>query len=217
MFALCASSLCSLLHTTSEASECLCRLWPHPTMVHCTQGSELWITHLGWPVRKEFRLTHHKRQAHRTDRHSRHPGRTSRKWGYSAHWHTSTDWVGTYELKGTTWSQQELRRRWTWLRPIPVHLATWTGGVGFILIVATVIVAVTQPAQGDAAVVLALEPIGGASVLVWIRGGEKWIAEICKWVCNKSAVVYFAILFHLEELTRAGRSTLTWINVIIWR
>lgn len=43
---------------------------------------------------------------------------------------------------------------------------TRTGGVGFIFIVATVIVAVAQPSQGDTAVVLAFETVGWAGVLV---------------------------------------------------
>ena len=48
-----------------------------------------------------------------------------------------------------------------------VCLCTGAGGVGFVLIVPTVIVPVTQPAQRDAAVVLALKSVCGASVLVW--------------------------------------------------
>lgn len=37
---------------------------------------------------------------------------------------------------------------------------TRAGGVGFILIVPTVIVTITQPSQGDATIVLALKSLG---------------------------------------------------------
>lgn len=47
-----------------------------------------------------------------------------------------------------------------------VSVGTRTGGVGFILVVSAVVIPVTQPAQRDAAVVLALKSVGGASVLV---------------------------------------------------
>lgn len=44
---------------------------------------------------------------------------------------------------------------------------TRTGGVGFIFIIATVIVAITQPSQGDTAIVLAFESVSWAGMLVW--------------------------------------------------
>lgn len=40
-----------------------------------------------------------------------------------------------------------------------IYIYTRAGGVGFILIVSTVVVTVTQPSQGDTAVVLALESL----------------------------------------------------------
>lgn len=52
-------------------------------------------------------------------------------------------------------------------------LATWTSVVGFVFVVAAVVVAVTQPAQGNATVVFALEPVCRAGVLIWKREWEK--------------------------------------------
>lgn len=46
--------------------------------------------------------------------------------------------------------------------------STRAGGVGLVFIVPAVIVAVTQPAQRNAAVILALKSVCGAGVLVWI-------------------------------------------------
>lgn len=51
---------------------------------------------------------------------------------------------------------------------------TRAGGVGLILVFATVVVSITQPAQRDTAVVLTLKLISGTGVLVWREGrGEK--------------------------------------------
>lgn len=49
---------------------------------------------------------------------------------------------------------------------------TRAGGVGFIFIIAAVIVPITQPSQGDAAVVLAFESVSWAGVLVWWKKTE---------------------------------------------
>lgn len=43
--------------------------------------------------------THHRNQVHLSDLHSHHQGRTSRRWGCSAHWHRGIGWVGMCELK----------------------------------------------------------------------------------------------------------------------
>lgn len=52
-------------------------------------------------------------------------------------------------------------------RPSSEH--TRTSRVGLVFVVAAVVVAVAQPPQGDAAVVLALEAVRWARVLVWDR------------------------------------------------
>lgn len=54
---------------------------------------------------------------------------------------------------------------------------TWAGGVGLVLVIPTVVVPVTQPAQGDAAVVLALKSVCGASVLVWREERAHWLSR----------------------------------------
>lgn len=46
---------------------------------------------------------------------------------------------------------------------------TRAGGVGFIFIIAAVIVSIAEPSQGDTAVVLAFESVSWAGVLVWER------------------------------------------------
>lgn len=51
--------------------------------------------------------------------------------------------------------------------------STRAGGVGLVFIVPAVIVAVTQPAQRNAAVILALKSVCGAGVLVWSDRGTK--------------------------------------------
>ena len=48
---------------------------------------------------------------------------------------------------------------------------TRAGGVRLVLIVSTVVVSVTQPAERNTAVILALKPVGRAGVLVWGEGG----------------------------------------------
>lgn len=52
-----------------------------------------------------------------------------------------------------------------------VCVPTRAGGVGFVLIVATVVVSIAQPAERDAAVVFALKSVGGASVLICGKDG----------------------------------------------
>lgn len=68
-----------------------------------------------------------------------------------------------------------------------VHLvSTRAGGVGFVLIIAAVIVAITKPPQRDAAVVLTFESVCRASVLVWMK---KYTKENFKF--SSSNVIYF--------------------------
>lgn len=51
--------------------------------------------------------------------------------------------------------------------------STRAGGVGLVFIVPAVIVAVAQPAQRNAAVILALKSVRGAGVLVWSNRGTE--------------------------------------------
>ncbi len=51
---------------------------------------------------------------------------------------------------------------------------TRAGGVGFIFVIAAVIVAITQPSQWDTAVVLAFESVSWAGVLIWGKKTEKY-------------------------------------------
>ncbi len=47
-------------------------------------------------------IIYRRTQAHRSGPHSRHPGHMSRRWEYSGHWRTSTDWEDTSELQQRT-------------------------------------------------------------------------------------------------------------------
>lgn len=51
---------------------------------------------------------------------------------------------------------------------------TRAGGVGFVFIIAAVIVTITQPSQGDTAVVLAFKSVSWAGVLVWRKKTKKY-------------------------------------------
>lgn len=76
--------------------------------------------------------------------------------------------MGRYELKDKkvdVMSHVKVKKVGFWYR-VYICLCTSAGGVGFILIVPTVVVPVTKPAQRDAAVVLALKSVCGAGVLV---------------------------------------------------
>lgn len=110
---------------------------------------------------------------------SRHPGRTSRRWGCSARWRRRTGW-GSRSGLGRTDRQTEHRQhpgRGEEQTPPsppklpPTELLTRARGVGLILVVPAVVVPIAQPAVGDAAVVLALEAVRGTGVLV-CGGGD---------------------------------------------
>lgn len=73
--------------------------------------------------------------------------------------------------------------------------STRAGGVGLVFIVPAVIVAVTQPAQRNAAVILALKSVCGAGVLVWSDRGTELHMRHKREKEKADMFLYFVTLF----------------------